>query len=27
MNAVFHNDLCFEEGHYKSIYREGMSNS
>jgi len=27
MNAVFHNGLCIEEGHYKSICREGMSNS
>jgi len=27
MNAVFHNNLCIEEGHYKSICREGMSNS
>jgi len=25
MNAIFHNGSCIEEGHYKSICREGMS--
>jgi len=27
MNAIFHNGLCIEDGHYTSICREGMSNS
>jgi len=27
MNAIFHNGSCTEEDHYKSICKEGMSNS